>query len=66
MNIKTFPIQFINPSIFGKDLYYISQAIHNSHSAGDGEFTKKRHRFLEQDLGVLKIILTTIIHAHPR
>jgi dTDP-4-amino-4,6-dideoxygalactose transaminase len=43
----------------GKELYYISQAIHNGFSAGDGTFTKRCHALLEQILGVPKALLTT-------
>lgn len=52
-------IYFNRPTIVGKELYYISQAIHNANSAGDGAFTKKCHLFLEKALGVPKALLTT-------
>jgi dTDP-4-amino-4,6-dideoxygalactose transaminase len=35
------------------------QAIENVHISGDGPFTKKCHTFLEQELGVPKVLLTT-------
>jgi dTDP-4-amino-4,6-dideoxygalactose transaminase len=56
---KTYQIDFNRPTIVGKELYYISQAIHNGYSAGDGAFTKKCHAFLEEMLGVPKVLLTT-------
>lgn len=52
-------IPFNRPTIVGKELYYISQAIHDGYSAGDGGFTKKCHAILEQSLGVSKALLTT-------
>ncbi|MEW5976921.1 MAG: dTDP-4-amino-4,6-dideoxygalactose transaminase [Acidobacteriota bacterium] len=52
-------IPFNRPTIVGKELYYISQAIHNGYSAGDGGFTRKCHALLEQALGVPKVLLTT-------
>jgi len=52
-------ISFNRPTIVGKELYYISQAIHNGYSAGDGAFTKKCHTLLEEALGVPKVLLTT-------
>ena len=55
-NIK---IPFNQPTIIGKELYYISQAVHNGYSAGDGSFTKKSQSYLEEKLGVPKILLTT-------
>jgi dTDP-4-amino-4,6-dideoxygalactose transaminase len=60
MNQKSsYRIPFNRPSVVGKELYYISQCIFNGYSAGDGEFTKKCHRLLEQELGVPKVLLTT-------
>jgi dTDP-4-amino-4,6-dideoxygalactose transaminase len=52
-------IPFNRPAIVGKELYYISKVIHEGHSAGDGSFTKKCHTFLEEALGVPKVLLTT-------
>ena len=54
-----YSIPFNRPTIVGKELYYISQTIHSGYSAGDGEFTKKCHRLLEQVLGAPKVLLTT-------
>jgi dTDP-4-amino-4,6-dideoxygalactose transaminase len=54
-----YDIDFNRPSIVGKELYYISQAIHNGYSAGDAAFTKKCHAYLEQALGVPRVLLTT-------
>lgn len=54
-----YSIPFNRPTIVGKELYYISQAIHEGYSAGDGAFTKRCHRLLEQVLGVPKALLTT-------
>lgn len=52
-------IPFNRPTIVGKELYYISQTILNGHSAGDGAFTKKCNRLLEERLGARKVLLTT-------
>jgi dTDP-4-amino-4,6-dideoxygalactose transaminase len=52
-------IPFNRPTIVGKELYYISQAIHDGHSAGDAGFTKRCQTLLEQLLGVPKVLLTT-------
>ncbi len=52
-------IPFNRPTIVGKELYYISQAIHNGYSAGDAAFTKKCHAYLEQALEIPKALLTT-------
>jgi dTDP-4-amino-4,6-dideoxygalactose transaminase len=55
----TYQIPFNRPTIVGKELFYISQVIHNGSSAGDAGFTKKCHALLEQALGVPKVLLTT-------
>lgn len=52
-------IPFNRPTIVGKELYYIAEAIHSGHAAGDGGFTRKCHALLEQALGVRKVLLTT-------
>jgi dTDP-4-amino-4,6-dideoxygalactose transaminase len=52
-------IPFNRPTIVGKELYYISQAIHNGRAGGDADFTKKCHVFLEDALAVPKVLLTT-------
>jgi dTDP-4-amino-4,6-dideoxygalactose transaminase len=58
MNTLDF-IPFNRPTIVGKELYYISQAIHNGYSAGDAAFTKKCHALLEKILNVSRVLLTT-------
>lgn len=52
-------IPFNRPTIVGKELYYIFQAIHEGHSAGDGNFTKQCQALLERTLGVPNVLLTT-------
>jgi len=51
-------IPFNKPYMTGKELWYISQAHARGHLAGDGEFTKKCNRWLEQRIGVRKALLT--------
>jgi dTDP-4-amino-4,6-dideoxygalactose transaminase len=52
-------IPFNKPSLTGNELQYIAEAIRAGHSAGDGQFTKRCHRYLETELGVGKALLTT-------
>jgi len=52
-------IPFNRPTIVGRELYYISQAIHEGHSAGDGRFSRQCQAWLERELGVPKVLLTT-------
>ncbi|RIK39249.1 MAG: dTDP-4-amino-4,6-dideoxygalactose transaminase [Chloroflexi bacterium] len=59
MNTNRYQIPFNRPTIVGKELYYISEAIHRGYSAGDGGFTQKCHALLQEALGVPKALLTT-------
>lgn len=51
-------IPFNKPYMTGKELWYISQAHHKGMLAGDGEFTKKCHLWLEENTGCQKALLT--------
>ena len=60
--MNTYPpitIPFNRPSLVGKEMEYVAQAIAKGHISGDGEFTKRCHRLLEESLGVKKALLTT-------
>jgi dTDP-4-amino-4,6-dideoxygalactose transaminase len=52
-------IPFNRPSMAGKELEYMQQAIANMHISGDGAFTRKCQTLLQQELGVTKVLLTT-------
>jgi dTDP-4-amino-4,6-dideoxygalactose transaminase len=52
-------IPFNKPAIVGRELEYIQQAINNMHISGDGLFTHKCNAFLEDELDVTKVLLTT-------
>jgi dTDP-4-amino-4,6-dideoxygalactose transaminase len=51
-------IPFNKPFIIGKELYYIAQAVLSGHLAGDGDFTKRCHAWLETTFGAQKALLT--------
>lgn len=51
-------IDFNKPYMTGKELWYIAQAHHNSVLAGNGVFTKKCARWLEEQSGVAKALIT--------
>jgi len=55
----SYRIPFNKPGLAGTEWQYVSQAITDGHSSGDGAFTKKCHVFLEQLLGIRKALLTT-------
>lgn len=52
-------VDFNRPSLTGRELDYITQAVQHAHISGDGMFTKKCHAILEQELGAAKVVLTT-------
>jgi dTDP-4-amino-4,6-dideoxygalactose transaminase len=52
-------IPFNKPFIVGKELFYLAQCVLDGHISGDGPFTKKCSRFLEEKLGASKVLLTT-------
>jgi dTDP-4-amino-4,6-dideoxygalactose transaminase len=54
-----YDIPFNRPFSVGKELDYISEALANMHISGDGPFTRKCSDWLEQTLGVAKVLLTT-------
>ena len=51
-------IPFNKPYMTGKELWYISQAHANGHLAGDGEFTRRCHAWLEERIGCSQALLT--------
>ena len=51
-------IPFNKPYMTGKELWYISQAHANGHLAGDGEFTRRCHAWLENRIGCNQALLT--------
>ena len=52
-------IPFNRPTFTGKEIDYIRDAIESGHASGDGPYTKKCQAFLERELGVPKVLLTT-------
>jgi hypothetical protein len=51
-------IPFNRPYATGKELAYQTAALHNSHLSGDGPFTKRCHRWIEEHTGCAKALLT--------
>lgn len=51
-------VPFNHPSISDTELGYIRQAAANLHLSGNGEFTKRCHRWLETQVGCTKAVLT--------
>ena len=55
----SYRIPFNRPCLAGNEYQYIATAIANGHASGDGPFTRKCHEFLEKELGVARVLLTT-------
>ncbi|MCL4255798.1 MAG: aminotransferase class I/II-fold pyridoxal phosphate-dependent enzyme [Anaerolineae bacterium] len=55
----TYQIPFNRPTLVGSEFEYIREAIADGKISGDGIFTKKCHKFLEDALGIPKALLTT-------
>lgn len=51
-------IQFNRPYMTGKELQYIAEAKFGNMLAGDGPFTKRCHRWIEEKTGCAKALLT--------
>jgi dTDP-4-amino-4,6-dideoxygalactose transaminase len=52
-------IPFNRPSLVGKELHFMADAIMKGHASGDGEYSRKCQLLLEQALGVPRVLLTT-------
>ncbi|MDZ4670160.1 MAG: dTDP-4-amino-4,6-dideoxygalactose transaminase [Phototrophicales bacterium] len=57
--ITNITIPFNRPTLVGSEFEYIQQSITDGKISGDGMFTKKCHKLLEESLGVPKVLLTT-------
>ncbi|MFX1501265.1 MAG: dTDP-4-amino-4,6-dideoxygalactose transaminase [Promethearchaeota archaeon] len=53
-----YKIPFNKPFIVGKELHYISQAVLSGKISGDGIFTRKCQKYLEEQMGAKKVLLT--------
>lgn len=57
--MNSYEIPFNRPSLCGHELDYMLQAVAQGHISGDGPFTKKCRRLLEECLAVPSVLLTT-------
>ncbi|HWA11811.1 MAG TPA: dTDP-4-amino-4,6-dideoxygalactose transaminase [Burkholderiales bacterium] len=51
-------IPFNKPHVTGRELGYLSEAVHSNHLSGDGDFSRRCHRWLEERIGCRKALLT--------
>lgn len=56
--MRRYDVPFNRPSMVGKELEYIAQAVREGRLAGDGPFTRRCHEWLEQRTGARKVLLT--------
>ena len=52
-------IPFNKPFIIGKELYYVAQSVLSAHTAGDGPYSRRCERFMEERFSVGQVLLTT-------
>lgn len=52
-------IPFNKPPFVGSELHYVEQAINNKKICGDGEFTKRCNKWIEDSFQCQKVLLTT-------
>jgi dTDP-4-amino-4,6-dideoxygalactose transaminase len=52
-------IPFNKPCIVGSELIYVGQAVAGGHASGDGPFTKRTQKLMEERFGARRILLTT-------
>lgn len=57
--MSSYRIPFNRPTFLGSETEYIADSLSTSHISGDGEYSKRCHKFLEQRLGVARAFLTT-------
>jgi dTDP-4-amino-4,6-dideoxygalactose transaminase len=58
-------IPFNRPFIAGKELYYVAQAVTYGNLGGDGLFTQRCARILEQRFGIHKVLMVPSCTAAP-
>ncbi|HVR96526.1 MAG TPA: dTDP-4-amino-4,6-dideoxygalactose transaminase [Thermoanaerobaculia bacterium] len=56
--MKRYDVPFNRPSMVGKELEYIAQAVREGRLAGDGPFTRRCHEWLEERTGARQVLLT--------
>jgi len=54
-----FRIPFNKPCVVGAELTYVGQAIANGHASGNGPFTKRAEKMMEDRFAASRILLTT-------
>jgi len=53
------PIPFNKPCLAGSELVYVGQAVAGGHASGDGPFTRRVQKLMEERFGAHRVLLTT-------
>lgn len=52
-------IPFNKPAIVGSELIYVGQAVAGGHASGDGPFTRRAQKLMQERFGARRVLLTT-------
>ena len=55
----TIDIPFNKPAIVGAELIYVGQAVAGGHASGDGPFTRRAQKLMQERFGARRVLLTT-------
>ena len=56
--MSEYAVPFNRPFIVGKELYYIAQAVHRGHLAGNGPFSQRCAQWMQERYGARRVLLT--------
>ena len=56
---RSIHIPFNKPCIVGSELIYVGQAVAGGHASGDGPFTRRAQKLMEERFGARRVLLTT-------
>jgi dTDP-4-amino-4,6-dideoxygalactose transaminase len=57
--MSAYDIPFNRPAIVGDEMRSMAEAVRSGKISGDGEFSQRCHAWLRQELGAVKVLLTT-------
>ena len=55
----TIDIPFNKPAIVGSELIYVGQAVAGGHASGDGPFSRRAQKLMQEHFGARRVLLTT-------
>jgi len=57
--MSPYDIPFNRPAIVGDEMRYMADAVERGRISGDGDYSQRCHALLRQELGAVKVLLTT-------